>query len=52
LKSGKVDGATDRVAVDEEEWSAIDSKPVAFLAVGLHLRLEAVAVEILGEPHI
>jgi hypothetical protein len=41
--------AADGVAVDEEEWGAVYAEAVAFLAVGLYLRFEAVGVQIFGE---
>ena len=36
--------ATNRVAVDKEEWSAIHTKSVTFLSIRLDERLKAVAI--------
>src|SRR5208337_3276781 len=41
--------AADGVAVDEEEWGAVYAEAVAFLAVLVDLRFEAVGVQVFGE---
>ena len=49
LEGLQVCSAADGVAVDEEERGAVYPQAVAFLAVGIYLRFEAVGVQVFRE---
>jgi len=49
LEAGQAHSAANGMAVEEEDWRPVCAQPVPFLAIGIHLRFEPMAVQVFYE---